>query len=188
MYKLNNRHIVVVNKYFSKALSSIIISEQTYTKNHSGLYNNIIKKNYVTINFNFLKKFIKVKRNRGELIIHPEYIDSNDKNSTNTKRIQNKYEIKEDQEYDELISSCDEDLDFIKLDKNGVPIIKSNFYESLGVEQTAPPKEIKKNFLKIAKKYHPDKHPESLVRNIFLKFLDLLYLYLQRPRNSNGCS
>ena len=64
---------------------------------------------------------------------------------------------------DEIDSIEDDTISFISLDKNGVPIIKKTFYESLGLSQTATSKEIKINFLRIARKYHPDKNPLTLV-------------------------
>jgi len=69
-------------------------------------------------------------------------------------------------------------LSFISLDKNGVPQIKKTYYESLGVTNTASNPEIKSNFLKIARKYHPDKHPESLVIFILLTNLEIFYSHL----------
>jgi len=123
---------------------------------------NKTKRNFVTLNLSFVKNFFKLRKHRGELIIHPEFENQSEKNSKISEKMRDKFKINEEEDEDEDLTA-DEDLDFIRLDKNGIPIIKKNFYESLGVSQTASPKEIKKNFLKIAKKYHPDKHPESLV-------------------------
>lgn len=52
----------------------------------------------------------------------------------------------------------------------GIPLIKNNYYELLGVESNCSPKEIRVNYLKIAKKYHPDKVPEALVNLSFSHF------------------
>jgi hypothetical protein len=87
----------------------------------------------------------------GDLILHPDLATPLE---TNTKNFL---------EVDEKIASDEYDLEFIKLNEKGVPIIIKNYYDSLGVKQTATSKEIKINFLKIAKKFHPDKHPETLV-------------------------
>ncbi len=54
-------------------------------------------------------------------------------------------------------------LNFISLNRNGIPIIKKTYYDSLGVKSTASPQEIRSNFLKIARIYHPDKNPQAMV-------------------------
>lgn len=59
-------------------------------------------------------------------------------------------------------SYSDNTLDFIKLDRKGKPIIQKTYYESLGVQQNSTKAMIKQNFIQIARRFHPDKHPDSL--------------------------
>lgn len=60
-------------------------------------------------------------------------------------------------------TNSETELKFITFDKNGIPIIKKNYYDALGVKDTANLKQIRENYLKIAKLYHPDKNPKALV-------------------------
>lgn len=106
--------------------------------------------------------FFKINSNGNSLIIHPEMggeqLQKIEDNSTEID--ENKiFDIKNDTG-DENV---DNDLNFITFDRNGLPIIKKTYYESLGVNPTASPSEIKTNFLKIARKFHPDKNPKTLV-------------------------
>jgi hypothetical protein len=103
----------------------------------------------------FLNFFSRVGSKNKEMIIHPEF--GGEQIISGNKKINSK-------DGDDLYE--DSTLSFIALDKNGVPQIKKTYYESLGVKNTASNPEIKSNFLKIARKYHPDKHPESLVNFI----------------------
>lgn len=52
--------------------------------------------------------------------------------------------------------------DFIKIDKDGIPIIPNNYYDAFGVSNKANTKEIKKRYIQIAKTYHPDKNMKYL--------------------------
>ena len=60
--------------------------------------------------------------------------------------------------------------------KTGKPKIFQNFYEALGISQKANAKEIRKNYLKIARKYHPDKNPETLVKFNLLRGIFFTYM------------
>ena len=60
-------------------------------------------------------------------------------------------------------SNLSSPLNFVSLNRNGIPIIKKTYYDSLGVKSTASPQEIRSNFLKIARIYHPDKNPQAMV-------------------------
>jgi len=162
MFKINNRHSHTLAKnILNKFTGNISVKSNLEGVHTRWLINkNFSSRNFATINLNFFRKILKIKK--GELILHPELSSKIDNTGAN---IGEKYKIYEDAEIEASNDfTQDEDLDFIKLDKNGVPIIKRNFYESLGVDQTASSKVIKRNFLKIAKKYHPDKHAESLVK------------------------
>eukprot|EP00340_Litonotus_pictus_P007701 CAMPEP_0170520452 /NCGR_PEP_ID=MMETSP0209-20121228/5732_1 /TAXON_ID=665100 ORGANISM="Litonotus pictus, Strain P1" /NCGR_SAMPLE_ID=MMETSP0209 /ASSEMBLY_ACC=CAM_ASM_000301 /LENGTH=220 /DNA_ID=CAMNT_0010806739 /DNA_START=238 /DNA_END=900 /DNA_ORIENTATION=+ len=70
--------------------------------------------------------------------------------------------IEENQDHDELTDnrSGHEALHFIKLDKKGIPTKGNTYYSSLGVEEKASLRSIKKNYILIAKKFHPD-HDEK---------------------------
>lgn len=153
--------------------ASYFIICKNFTNRTTNLENqskNIINRFLVSnINFshkNFFYVFRKLNiRSKNELITHPELGGEQILNSGGSGMNFNIHEINKDdcdEDYEE-----DETLNFISLDKNGVPVIKNNYYEILGVKQTASPKEIRINFLKIAKKYHPDKHPQSLVMKNF---------------------
>lgn len=163
MIKLNITHYKntsYIQNVLQKRVFSGLSNKEAITNKKKFI--NIMKRDFISLNLNFVKNFFKLRKHRGELIIHPEFESLSKENSKISEKMREKFKINEEEDVDEE-STADEDLNFIKLDKNGVPIIKKNFYESLGVSQTASPREIKKNFLKIAKKYHPDKHPESLV-------------------------
>ena len=70
-------------------------------------------------------------------------------------------------------------LNFIKFNKKGIPIIEKNYYDSLGVDVKANSKQIRYNFLTIAKTYHPDKNPDCLVKYA-IYYKGILYSYLHR--------
>jgi hypothetical protein len=107
----------------------------------------------------FTKIFKKLKLSQEkELIIHPELFKKEIRESTSNF---NK-NIKEKEEFT-FFNFQKDPLNFISVDKNGVPKIPKNYYYALGVSPTANSKEIRRNYLLIAKKYHPDIHPESLV-------------------------
>jgi hypothetical protein len=112
------------------------------------------------------------KNKNKDLIIHPEL--GGEKINSDLTNLKNKID-KEFSENEESNFTEDSTLNFISLDKNGIPQIKKNFYDALGVKPNSPPKEIKINFLKIARKYHPDKHPESLVNKILIYRLFKIY-------------
>jgi hypothetical protein len=142
-------------------------------KNRSKYIANFLKKNY----FGLFSK-IKIKKN-SELIIHPEYVDKLPQNNPDLSDIES--EISQD-------NNIDEDISFISLDKNNIPIIKANYYESLGVKQTSNPKEIKINFLKIARKFHPDKNPDTLVKYFIINSLNyqhrnFLHIFVMHMRH-----
>lgn len=123
------------------------------------------KKNLFSLNKNVNFKIFKNSKQKGELIIHPEYRDKMPIDHRINSEGKIKVKIFPDKNLDVDSDSeleSDKDLSFISLDKNGVPIIKKNYYECLGLKQTANVKEVRQTFLKIARKYHPDKHPESL--------------------------
>jgi hypothetical protein len=111
---------------------------------------NIQKKNFFFI-------FSKLKSKNNSLIPHPEFGGM----KINEYKEFNSENLAPNENDDTYVDSS---LSFISLDKNGVPIIKKTYYDSLGVKQNASPKEIKLNFLKIARKYHPDKNSKSLVK------------------------
>jgi hypothetical protein len=111
---------------------------------------------------NFFTSF-KFRKSRGEVIIHPELGGERIECEVDKSlKYQNISDINS-QYIDENNFFKDCDLSFISLDKNGIPIIKKNYYQSLGVKSTASSSEIKSNYLKIAKKFHPDKFPDALV-------------------------
>jgi hypothetical protein len=111
---------------------------------------------------NFFTSF-KFRKSKGEIIIHPELGGERIECEWDKSfKYQNKSDINS-QYIDEDKFSKDYDLSFISLDKNGIPIIKKTYYESLGVKTTASSREIKSNYLQIAKKFHPDIFPDALV-------------------------
>jgi hypothetical protein len=123
---------------------------------------NIPKKTF----FSFISK---IRSKNKELIVHPEFGGEkiNFDKKINSSDREGSYE--------------DPTLYFITLDKNGIPQIKKTYYESLGVSQKASNPEIKANFLKIARKYHPDKHPESLVNKLLInRPQEIFHSHLQR--------
>jgi curved DNA-binding protein CbpA len=61
----------------------------------------------------------------------------------------------------------------------GIPRILENYYETFGVPLTANNQQIKTNYLKIARRYHPDKNPETLVLLYLLSQIGIFFLYLQ---------
>lgn len=138
-----------------------LITKQSQIRrlNKTFYYDKSIKKTFFNI-------FSRNSSKNKELIIHPEF-GGEKLISGNKNFISN-----EEENYKDLT------LSFISLDKNGVPQIKKTYYESLGVKNTASNPEIKSNFLKIARKYHPDKHPESLVIFNLLSNLGIFYSHL----------
>lgn len=132
-----------------------------YLKSSQQILN--INKNTKRTTFNFLTlkkisfKFFRTSfsKNNKEIIIHPEFENKIYENA----KIFNEYNPN-------TYEDTDDQLEFIKLDKNGIPYIKKNYYEALGLKENSSNKEIRKRFLSIAKKYHPDKNPNALV-NLF---------------------
>lgn len=55
-----------------------------------------------------------------------------------------------------------EKLEFIQFNKKGIPVKANNYYDSLGVPHNANLQSIRKNYLMIARKYHPDKDIQYL--------------------------
>lgn len=111
-----------------------------------------------------LKRKLFVYNNRREFFSIFKNIMNNDKNIIVHPEFDNQIYTKVDKKI--LSKGSDEDgifLDFIKLDKNSVPKIIENYYEALGVKENAKNNEIRKNYLFIAKKFHPDKNEQTLV-------------------------
>ena len=136
--------VVNSNKNFVKNINLIAINKKRFF----GLYSSLKKSVYSS----------------GELIIHPDYEDKLPKDNSineNSQRIHKNISQQNDSS-----NLNDDPMSFIKYDKNNIPIIISNYYESLGINEKSSSREIKINFLKIAKKFHPDKNPEALVNNL----------------------
>lgn len=129
-------------------------------------FKNLQKKNFFSLNLFANSKSIENKET--DLILHPEMTIVVDESVSFEKKFEKNFEKNEEK----VKIVFDDNFDFIKLDSNGmiyininkgIPVLKENYYELLGVNNESSYKEIRLNYLKIAKKYHPDRNPECLV-------------------------